>query len=203
MRVRDIMSRPVHTVGPDDPIETVAEVLTTHAITAAPVVDADGDLIGIVSEGDLLRRRVPADPTAHLWPVPDPASRPRTAADVMTRAVATAWPAEDISDVAQVMLDCNVRSLPVIEGGQIVGIVSRRDVVRAAVRTDEVLRAELQHRLDEYAGEHLRWNVSVVDGACTVTGVFDDDVEKTVVSVMARTIAGIGTVRMVDAAAAA
>jgi CBS domain-containing protein len=200
MRVRDIMTRPVYTVGPDDPIETVAEVLTTHAVTAAPVVDAEGGLIGMVSEGDLLRRRVPADPTAHLWPVPEPGSRPHTAADVMSRQVATAWPAEDISDAAQVMLDWNVRSLPVLEAGRIVGIVSRRDLVRAAVRTDEVLRAELQHRLDEYAGDHLRWSVSVSDGACTVTGQFDDEVEKTVVTVMARTVAGIGSVRMVSAA---
>jgi CBS domain-containing protein len=201
MRVRDIMTRPVHTVGPDDPIETVAEVLTTHAITAAPVVDADGGLLGIISEGDLLRRRVPADPTAHLWPVPDPVSRPRTVADVMTRMVVTAWPAEDISDVAHSMLECDVRSMPVVEGGQIVGIVSRRDVVRAAVRTDEVLRAELQHRLDEYAGAHLRWDVTVTDGACTVSGTFGDEVERTVVTVMARTVAGIGAVRLVDAAA--
>jgi len=202
MRVRDIMSRPVHTVGPDDPIETVAEVLTTHSITAAPVVDVEGGLLGIVSEGDLLRRRVPADPTAHLWPVPESTARPRTAADVMSRSVATAWPAEDISDAARVMLECDVRSLPVLEGGQIVGIVSRRDLVRAAVRTDGVLRAELQHRLDEYAGEHLRWRVAVDDGACTVVGTFDDEVEKTVVMVMARTVAGIGTVRLVDAATA-
>ena len=64
MRVRDIMSRPVHTVRVTDRIDVAAALLSTHNITAAPVVDA-GALVGMVSEGDLLRQRVSSDPTAH------------------------------------------------------------------------------------------------------------------------------------------
>jgi CBS domain-containing protein len=196
MRVRDIMSHPVHTVRPDDAIEVAAELLTRHAIAAAPVV-ADGRLVAMVSEGDLLRRRVPTDPTAHAWPpVDDPGPRPHLVAEVMSRDVVTAWPAEDVADVARTMLTANLRSIPVLAGGELVGIVSRRDLLRTVVRTDEVLRHEIQHRLDEYAGGEPRWTVAVVDGIATVHGDFDDPTENQVIPLLVRTVPGVGAVHV-------
>ena len=196
MRVRDIMTQPVFTVRTTDPIEGAAALLADRRITAAPVVDGDGRLIGLVSEGDLLRDRVPEDPTAHLRPVPANHHRPRVVVEVMTHEVLTAWLDEDVSDVARTMLVHDVRSMPVLDGGRLVGIISRRDLLRTVVRSDEVLRDEVQQRLDGYAGGVHRWTVIVTDGTATVEGAFDDETEQRIVSVMVRTVPGIGAVNL-------
>jgi CBS domain-containing protein len=196
MRVRDIMSHPVFTVRSTDPIEGAAALLTDRRVTAAPVVDGDGRLIGMVSEGDLLRDRVPEDPTAHLRPATAHHDRPRVVAEVMTRTVMTAWLDEDVSDVARTMLDHDVRSVPVLDGGRLVGIVSRRDLLRTVVRSDAVLRDEVQQRLDGYAGGTGRWTATVTDGTATIEGSFDDDTEQRIVAVMVHTVPGIGAVTL-------
>ena len=154
MRARDIMTSPVHTVGPETSVESVAEILAAKAITALPVVDDAGAVLGMVSEGDLLWHRVPSDPTAHLWrrlgrEVQPP---PRSVREVMSSGPVTTTPEADVADVADMMLQRDVRSVPVVDGSRLVGIISRRDILRAAVRGDEVLTAEVQRRLDEYGG---------------------------------------------------
>jgi CBS domain-containing protein len=130
MRVKDIMTHKVYSVRTVDPIEVAAQLLADRRITAAPVFDEAGELVGMVSEGDLLWHRVPPDPTAHLRPVTGVAGdRPHTVADVMSGSPLTTWPDADIADVAQVMLEREVRSLPVLEDDVVVGIVSRRDIL--------------------------------------------------------------------------
>lgn len=198
MRVRDIMSHPVVTVRSTDPIEGAAALLADRRVTAAPVVDGDGRLIGIVSEGDLLRDRIPADPTAYLRPVPVRHDRPRVVAEVMTRKVMTAWLDEDVSDVARTMLDHDVRSVPVLDGGRLVGIVSRRDLLRTVVRSDAVLRDEIQQRLDGYSSGSRRWTATVTDGTATIDGSFDDETEQRIVCVMVHTVPGVGGVNLAE-----
>jgi CBS domain-containing protein len=197
MRVRDIMSQPVFSVRSTDPIEGAAALLADRRITAAPVIDGDGRLIGLVSEADLLTDRIPEDPTAHLRPMVSH-HRPRVVAEVMTHNVVTAWLDEDISDVARTMLHRDVRSIPVLDGGRLVGIVSRRDLLRTVVRTDGVLRDEVQQRLDGYAGGTRRWTAVVNDGTVTIDGAFDDASEQRIVSVMVHTVPGVGAVNLVE-----
>jgi CBS domain-containing protein len=192
MRVRDIMSRPVFTVQPTDPVEGAAALLADRGITAAPVVDDRNRLVGMVSEGDLLRDRVPDDPTAHLRAASKPAPhRPHIVAEVMTRNVVTAWLSEDVADVARTMLDRDVRSVPVLDGGHVVGIISRRDLLRSVIRTDDVLTHEVQQRLDAYAGGSHRWTATVNDGVVRIDGSVDDDTERRVVEILARTVPGV------------
>jgi CBS domain-containing protein len=191
------MSHPVFTVRPTDPIEGAATLLADRRITAAPVVDGDGRLVGIVSEGDLLRDRVPDDPTAHLRPLVSH-RRPKVVAEVMTSNVVTAWLDEDVSDAAHTMLNRDVRSIPVLDGGRLVGIISRRDLLRTVVRTDEVLRDEVQQRLDGYAGGTRRWTATVSDGTATIDGSFDDETEQRIVLVMVHTVPGIGAVSLAE-----
>jgi CBS domain-containing protein len=196
MRVRDIMTRPVFTVRPTDPVEGAAALLADREITAAPVIDERNRLVGMVSEGDLLRNRVPDDPTAHLRVTPEFAGRrPHIVAEVMTRDVVTAWPTEDVADVARTMLSRDVRSLPVLDGGHVIGIISRRDLLRSVLRTDDVLAHEVQQRLDAYAGEPGRWTATVTDGVVRIDGPVDDDEEQRVVEILARTVPGVTTVR--------
>jgi CBS domain-containing protein len=197
MRVKDIMVRPVHTVHPADAVEQVAALLADKNITAAPVLDDSGKLVGIVSESDLLWHRVPADPTAHLWRAAggDGDKRPKTVGEVMTADPVATWPEADVADVAEDMLGNDIRSVPVVDDGEVVGIISRRDILRTVVRTDDVLCLEVQHRLDEYAGGVRRWTATITDGAATIEGGFDDEVERTVVMVMARTVPGVAASR--------
>ena len=195
MRAKDIMSSPVHTVTQTASVESAAELITANAVTALPVVDATGALVGMVSESDLLWHRVPSDPTAHMRPMPDvdPANRPGMVVEVMSPYTVTTRPDADVAEVAEQMLDHDVRSIPVLEDGVVVGIISRRDILRAMVRGDGVLTAEVQHRLDEYAGGH-RWTAVVEGGVAHVTGDFDDGAEQGIVAVLARTVPGVAAV---------
>ncbi|GAA0581922.1 CBS domain-containing protein [Paractinoplanes ferrugineus] len=197
MRARDIMSSPVHTVLETASIEEAAGLLTSRAVTALPVLDPAGQPVGMVSEGDLLRHRVPADPTAHIrrLPDPDPAQRPGIVVEVMSPYPIVTRPDADVAEVAETMLAHDVRSMPVVQGGRVVGIVSRRDILRAMVRGDDMLAAEIQHRLDEYGG-HRRWTATVESGIAHVTGAFTDETEQGIVLVLARTVPGIAGVKL-------
>jgi CBS domain-containing protein len=195
MRARDIMSSPVYTVGSATPVEEAAETMAARSVTALPVVDA-GLLVGVVSESDLLWHRVPSDPTAHVRRLPDtdPADRPGKVGEIMSVHPVTTTPYADLAEVAEAMLEHDVRSMPVLADNVVVGIISRRDIVRAMVRSDEVLTREVQHRLDEYADGRPRWTATVQGGTARITGDFGDDTEQAVVAVLARTVPGVAAV---------
>jgi CBS domain-containing protein len=202
MRARDVMSRPVYAVRRETPIEQAATLLADHGFAAAPVVSDYGQLIGIVNEADLIGHRVPIDPTANLrreLPARD-RRRPRVVSEVMNRDVIWMSPDADLADVADRMLTDQIRSIPIVERGEVVGIVSRRDVVQSVVHGDDVLGMEVQHRLDEYAGGEHRWTVTVADGVVHVAGDFDDDEERRVVAVLARTVPGVVEARLTQPA---
>jgi CBS domain-containing protein len=196
MRVKDIMSSPVYTVEQTSTVEAAATLMTAKSVTALPVLDDGGSLAGMVGESDLLWHRVPADPTAHLRPLPDtdPGQRPGMVAEVMSPYPVTTRPDTDVAEVAEAMLEYDVRSIPVLEDGDLVGIVSRRDILRAMVRGDDVLTAEVQHRLDEYGDGQRRWTATVEGGIARISGDFDDDTEQAVVAVLARTVPGVAGV---------
>jgi CBS domain-containing protein len=198
MRARDIMTTPVHVIWQIAPVESAAELLTEKSFTALPVVDAKGALVGMVSEGDLLWHRVPTDPTAHLWRHLEnsPERRPGIVREVMSARPVTATPDADVADIADMMLRHNVRSVPIVEDRDVVGIVSRRDILRAAVRGDDVLAKEVQQRLDEYADGVRRWTATVDGGVAAISGDFVNDTERTVVTVLTRTVPGISGVKL-------
>jgi len=191
MRAADVMTRPVWTVMEKDALEQAAALLSSHDITAAPVVDAAGDIVGIVSEGDLLRARTVHDAGGtHLVGPAD--SSATTVADVMTRDVITvAWD-DDLSAVATAMLDHNVHSVPIVDDlAELTGIVCRHDLLRAYVRTDDLIQLDAQHRLDQYAGGERTWTVTVHGGIAEIRGEYVDDVERRVVETLAHTVPGV------------
>ena len=198
MRARDIMTCPVHTVWQNTSVENAAEAMTAYAVTALPVLDSDGRLVGMVSESDLLWHHVAAEPGADPAEPPeiDPRHRPGVVADVMSRLPVTTTPAADVADVAEVMLELDVRSLPVMDGSRLVGIISRRDILRAMVRSDRTLAAEAQQRLDEFADGTRRWTATVDCGVVTVLGECDDDTERAIVAALARTVPGVAAVSL-------
>jgi len=198
MRVTDLMTRPVLTLRTGDTIEHAGALLSRNRITAAPVVDAEDQLIGIVSEGDLLRARH-AHPRSAAGLAGDAATTARRAvvvADVMTRDVVVVRMDAEVSVVAEVMLRHNVHSVPIVDGvAEVAGIVCRHDLLRAYVRTDDMIELDVQHRLDEYAPGERTWSATVRDGVVEIAGWYADEVERNVVEALARTVPGVSTVR--------
>lgn len=136
MPARDVMSSPVITLRPDVPVHAAAALLVSHGFTGAPVVDAEHRLIGVVTEADLVRGRIVPDG----WSVgdgPEP-----TVGQVMTPSPTTMPPDADLADIVARMLDDGIRSMPVVEDGRPVGVVSGRDALRVVANRGRVRTAE-------------------------------------------------------------
>jgi CBS domain-containing protein len=128
VKAREVMSSPVVFLRPRVPADVAAALLVAHGFTAAPVVEEDGRVVGIATEVDLVRGRIVPDGwTADERPEP-------VVADVMTSAPICMQPEDDLADVVSVMLDAPIRSVPIVDDGRLVGIVSRRDVLRVVAR---------------------------------------------------------------------
>jgi CBS domain-containing protein len=191
MRAREIMTRTVLTVHGDDPIHHAATLMTDAKVTSLPVLDEDDRVIGIISEADIIRDRMPSDPRSHLRvdveEQPDPSLLVR---DVMTTTAVCMGENADTADLAALMLDNNIRAVPIVDGARVIGIVSRRDLLRTLLRDDESVLRDVGQRLDDFAGESSRWAVHVADGVVTIDGRFDGDEQK-IVELLARSVAGV------------
>jgi CBS domain-containing protein len=199
MLVRDIMTRPVVTVPPGTPVRAVAALLSGRGFTALPVVDDAGGLVGIVTEADLLRDRLRHDPRSPLLSRElDAGGPPSRVADVMTVDVVTARTWTDVADLVAEMQDRGIRSVPVVDAGQVVGIVSRRDVLGTLTRADAAIATDVRRRLENYAGPE-RWTVSVLGGVVTLTDPYTDPVERHTATVVAAAVRGVADVRVVPA----
>lgn len=122
MRAQDVMLSRVIVVRPELPVRELAELLDANGITGAPVVDADGNLIGIVSHSDLAYR-----PALEAGEQPA-GGRERTVADIMTRQVVTVSPDASLDEVAALLASKAIDRVPVVADRRIVGIVSRTDL---------------------------------------------------------------------------
>ena len=167
MYVSDVMTTDVASVAPGASLKEVAQILVHRDISGLPVVDEEGGVLGVVSEADLLAKER-ADPPARGGPLAwlvDPievVERRKLAAhlagDVMTAPAVTIAPHRSLARAAGVMLDNRVNRLPVVDGGRLVGIVTRADLVRAFARPDAEVAQEIredvlgrQMLLDDYA----------------------------------------------------
>lgn len=138
MLVRDIMSSPAVTIRADDDLAEATRLLDRLNLTTLPVVDCDLRLVGIVSEADVISRL--ATTTSH-----EPDERARVG-DLMTERVLTAAADDDVVRVVELMRGTILKSLPVLLHGRVVGMVSRRDIVRAIAQGDLDARP-----IDEYS----------------------------------------------------
>ena len=135
MRVGDLMSRPVKTLGRNDKLSVADTLMRADRIRHLPVVDDDGRLVGIVSQRDLFFNALVRALGFGS------AARTRTldsilVKEVMTGDVVTTTPAVDIAAAAQVMVERKIGCLPVIDDDVLVGILSESDVVSAVARGD-------------------------------------------------------------------
>jgi CBS domain-containing protein len=144
----------VTSVGPATGYKEIARLLTEHRISAVPVLDGASQVIGVVSEADLLvkeslleQRHAPllAGPRTHETQAK---AAGRTAGELMTAPAITIGPDEDVVQAAKLLEARRVKRLPVTDPqGRLLGIVSRRDILRVFLRTDEEIRAEVRDDL--------------------------------------------------------
>jgi len=145
----DVMTTDVITVDPDTTVQSFANLLAERGISGAPVVDSNGGLIGIVSEGDLLHRAEIGTahrhrPRRRSWWLDHFASElareyvkshGRTVKEIMTRDVVTVTEETDLADVAALLEAKRIKRVPVMREGKVVGIISRANIVRAVGAT--------------------------------------------------------------------
>lgn len=125
--VRDLMTASPITVRPGEPLRAAADLLAAHGVTALPVVDERGRVVGVLSEADLLG---PGSGSG-----PGPGDLAGTVGEAMSSVVVLVHPETDVAALRRVLVDRLVKSLPVVDAAdQVVGVVSRSDVVRAMVR---------------------------------------------------------------------
>jgi CBS domain-containing protein len=177
--VADVLASPVISVQPGTSFKGMIQLLDEHQISALPVVDSQGHLLGIVSETDLLRKEEhpPRDPTRFVAGFSksrkpaEPAGT--TAADYMSTPVITIPPGASLASAARLLHEHNVRHLPVVgPDGKVVGIVARRDLLSVFLQADAAIRhkiitAVLRQTFNLPAGAI---EVDVDDGVVTLTG---------------------------------
>ena len=169
VKVSEIMSRPVIAVTAETGIKTAAELLVDRGISALPVVDAKGRLVGIVSEADLVPIESRPDPRTQATPPQPTAGRmPRAVGEVMTKKVVTVQSTSEVSRAARIMLDAGIKRVPVMRGRRVVGILSRRDLVKVIARRDSDIEAEVRLRLGELGFGPDHGAVSVAAGVVTI-----------------------------------
>jgi CBS domain-containing protein len=200
MVVRDIMTKDVVTVAPSEALKTAAAKMLEHGISGVPVVDASG-LAGVLSETDILfKERVHPERRRLLDRLlRDPNAPPavkldaRLVEEAMTAPAVTIAPGRPVSDAATTLLELGIDRLPVVDGGRLVGIVTRSDLVRAFIRSDESIADEIR---DDVVVRKA-WaspgsiTISVTRGEVVLEGDVDSEtVAETVVS-LARRVPGV------------
>jgi CBS domain-containing protein len=212
MRANQIMTRPVITVTPETPIIEAAKIMVQHHIGGLPVIDASSRLVGIVSDGDFIRRaeigterkrgrwlgllvgrgRVAAD-FVH--------SHGRTVGEIMTPHPVTIREDAPLSEIVRTMERKSVKRLPVVNGERLVGMVTYTDfvqtfadlaaVVPAPTPSDDMIRSRILDHLEQAACKPSRFNVLVRNGVVHLSGAARDEKERLTAMVAAKSVAGV------------
>jgi CBS domain-containing protein len=215
MRVSDVMTRNVVSIRSDDTILKAARLMLQNRISGLPVVDAEGELVGMVTEGDFLRRteigtnrRRPKWLEFVLGPgrLADEFTRTsgRKVEEVMTQDPVTVSENVSLAPVVELMEQKRIKRLPVVRDGKIVGIISRANLMRAIVTSAEDSKAPAggdaairDQILAAFVAQPWapRIDVTVRDGVVDLWGTITDDRERKACVVVAENIGGVKKVR--------
>jgi len=217
MNASAVMVSDVITVKPDDTVQDVAGLLLVNRISAAPVVDDSGKMVGIVSEGDLLRRGENRTEHERPWWLKLLMGREflaaefikeygRKIADVMTHEVISAKPDTPVVDIATLLERHRIKRVPIVQNGKIVGIVSRANLIQAlavcrnkSLEPQTVADAELRDKVvsrlkaEPWVRPSLV-NVTVTEGTVDLWGIVDSPVEKHALRVAVEVTPGVRAV---------
>jgi CBS domain-containing protein len=214
MRARDIMTSSVIAVGPQASVSEIATLLLENHISAVPVVDENGKLVGMVSEGDLIRRADLGTERQRSWWLTlfGEAERAaeyvkthgRKARDVMTTELITVDPDATIGEIAFLLEKNRIKRVPVTENGELVGLVSRANLIRALAAgggvkelagNDAAIREEFLKELKEAGLRTYLVNVVVDSGVAQVFGLVRSEVEKRAIRVASENVVGISELK--------
>ena len=217
MKATDVMTTNVVTVGPETSVQQVAHILLARHISAVPVVSQNGELLGIVSEGDLMRRTETATVRRRSWWLELLTSDETSAAefvrshsgkvtDVMTRKVVTADPDSSLAEIATLLERNGIKRVPIVKDGKVVGIVSRanllqalaserRDIPAAIATNDATIRDNVIACLKGQSWTGT-WPINIIvhNGTVELWGLVGSEAEKAGVRVIAEESEGVGAV---------
>jgi CBS domain-containing protein len=217
MQASDIMTRNVVTVGPDTTVPQLVNLLLSHNISGVPVLDAAGAVVGIVTEGDLVRRaELGTERKRGAWRAfftgtatlaeDYVRSHGTKVSDLMSTDVAAVEPGSPLAEIADLMEDRRIRRVPVIDAGKLVGIVSRANLLRAwaslpveaapATPDDAAIREALLAELAQQSWSRRPENsVVVTDGVVHLWGLAATEEEKRALELAAERTKGVHRVR--------
>ena len=203
MKVDEIMTREVLTIGPDAELRDVAAILAERHISGLPVCDAQRRVVGVVSEGDILfKEQGLLEEHPGLFERRRRAERGRkaravTVRDAMTTPPITVSPSCSVAEAAGLMGDQHVNRLPVVRGDELVGIVTRTDLVRAFVRSDAEIRREIEYDVlvrTLWLEPPSAVEVQVERGAVRLTGQLDTRSEALMLERLVERVPGVVSV---------
>ncbi|NIC07452.1 CBS domain-containing protein [Billgrantia bachuensis] len=216
MQAADVMTAKVITVSPDADVREIARLLLENNISAVPVVDDGDKVLGIVSEGDLMRRVENDEGRQKSWWLRVFAggssaseyvkSHARRAREIMTPDPITIEENEPLHRVAKLLEKHHIKRVPVVRNGKLVGIVSRANLLRGFSATapdtetpvtadDREIRDAILKEVDENTGVWVdRINVIVTEGVVQVWGLVESQEEKKAVQVAAENTPGVKSV---------
>jgi CBS domain-containing protein len=196
------MTKDVVTVPRETPLKDAAELLARHGISGLPVLE-DGDVVGVLSEADIVARSTGAEEPRSLIREllrgrgPQPQVEAMHAGEAMSSPAITIPPARSVAEAARMMVERQVNRLPVVDDSRLVGIVTRADLVRAYVRPDEELEREIR---EDVAGTAL-WidpsglDVTVERGAVTLAGEVERRTDAELLERFTAAVPGVVSVR--------
>lgn len=213
MRAADVMVRNVITISPEGTVGEVADLLLAHRISALPIADADGKVVGLISEGDLLRRsEIGTERHRTQWlkwikfqktlAIDFVKSHSRRVSDVMTRHVISVEPDTPLDEVATILEENGIKRVLVMDNGKLVGILTRANLVQALAAAykkieprradDSAIRARITAQLEahSWAGRGVI-NAIVSNGTVDLWGVVDSDAQSDAARVTAETVLGV------------
>lgn len=183
MKARDVMVSHVITIGPELDVRAVANTLAANGISAVPVIDINNKILGIISEGDLTRRIASRGKRKGIAGSPG-----RKAKDAMTHHVVTVDPDTSLQEIANLFEQHGIKRVPVVKDGQLVGIVSRANLVQALathglpffdrLEADEALREAVVSEIHKLRGTGSMVDIIVDRGTVTLWGVVRTEEEK-------------------------
>jgi len=218
MRAMDVMVRDVVTIRPDATVKDAIDLLVKHDISALPVVDNDGAVVGIVSEADLVRREELSTAKHRSWWLEAITPATTLAAEfskahgqrvdeVMSRQIVAAAPEAPLAEIATLLERHRIKRVPIIQDGRLRGIVSRANLIQALASSpaatkagdsadrDRRIRLAVLDRLGEQ-----KWtdfgsrNVTVRGGVVHLWGLVGSEEERTALVALAEEVAGVNSV---------
>jgi CBS domain-containing protein len=216
MRAIDVMVREVVTVRPDTDVADAVKLLAAHDVSALPVVDGEGNLLGILSEADLIHRAEIGTEKHRPWWLEAVTGASRLAeefakshgkkvGEIMTSGAISVSEDTPLSEIAALFEQKQIKRVPVVKDGKLIGIVSRSNLVQALAtvvgrmdqhdETDRQIRLELQSRLQQQSWTDFgSRNITVSDRVIHLWGLVGSEAERKALLALAENVPGVARV---------